>query len=269
MISGYKAPFKGKDGFYKPHTTLNDIHALYEYDMELRELFLKYILKIENHIKSLISYSFCAAFGELQTDYLNVNNYDYSTENQDGINTLINKLQEEISDSANHVYLRHQQVNHGNIPLWALIRALTIGTVSKMYSYLKPSNKFQVSREFKDVTEGELARMLNLLSRFRNVCAHNERLYDYVYQKGDIKNTNIHKSLSIRKKKGVYIQGKKDLFAGVIVFKYLLNKKDFESFLDSMIELTDGFLSRTSIIQELQLLKMMGFPENWKEIKEC
>ena len=176
-------------------------------------------------------------------------------------------MQEEISDYENHVYLRHQQINHGNIPLWALIRALTIGTVSKMYSYLKPSNKYQISIEFTNVTEGELARMLNLLSRFRNVCAHNERLYDYVYQKGDIKNTDIHRKLDIRKKKGVYVQGKKDLFAVVIVFKYLLGQKDFERFLDSMVKLTDNLLSQTSILQELQLLKMMGFPDNWKEIR--
>ena len=66
LISGYKAPFKGKDGFYKPYTTLKDIHALYEYDMELRELVLKYILKIENHIKSLISYSFVQSLGNFR-----------------------------------------------------------------------------------------------------------------------------------------------------------------------------------------------------------
>ena len=141
LISGYKTPFKAKDGYYKPHTTIKDIYALYEYDMGLRELFLKYILKIENHIKSLISYSFCATYGEMQSDYLNVNNYDYSTENQDGINQLISKLQETIATSTNHAYLQHQLIRHGNIPLWALIRALTIGTVSKMYSYLKTSDK--------------------------------------------------------------------------------------------------------------------------------
>lgn len=267
LISGYKAPFKGKDGCYKPHTTLKDIHALYEYDMELRELFLRYILKIENHIKSLMSYSFCSEFGELQSDYLNVTNYDYSTENQDEINKLISKLQDTISDSKNHVYLRHQQDKHGNIPLWALVRALTIGTISKMYSYLKQSSKCQISKEFPGVTEGELARMLNLLSRFRNVCAHNERLYDYVYQKGEIKNTDMHKLMALKKRKGVYVQGKKDLFAVVIVLKYLLNAVEFSKFIDSLDNLTNDFLTKTSIIQELQLLKMMGFPVNWKDLR--
>ncbi len=268
LISGYKAPFKGSDGNYKIHTTLNDIHALYEYDMELRELFLRYILKIENHIKSLISYSFCATFGELQSDYLNVNNYDSTTENQDEINKLISKFQETISVSTNHVYLQHQLSKHGNIPLWALIRAITIGTISKMYSYLKPNSKYQVSIEFAHVTEGELEKMLNLLSRFRNVCAHNERLYDYVYRKGNIKNTQAHRLLQLKQKKGVYVQGKKDLFAVVIVFKYLLNKDDFDNFIEKMSLLTESFLGKTSIIQRLQLLKMMGFPENWKDIRD-
>lgn len=34
--------------------------------------------------------------------------------------------------------------------------------------------------------EGMLVQMLDLLARVRNVCAHNERLFDYKYQKRTI-----------------------------------------------------------------------------------
>ena len=41
LISGYKKPFKDKNGFYKIHTRMEDIYALYVFDDELRTVFLK------------------------------------------------------------------------------------------------------------------------------------------------------------------------------------------------------------------------------------
>ena len=92
LISGYKEPFKDKKGDYKIHTTIQDIYALYCFDESLRDLFLRYILKIEKHVKSLISYSFCETYGEDQRQYLSAVNYDYNIKNQDDINELVTRL---------------------------------------------------------------------------------------------------------------------------------------------------------------------------------
>ncbi len=57
LIGGYKHLFKNKTtGKYKDNTHFEDIVALYTFDEALRELNLKYILKAEQHLKSLISY---------------------------------------------------------------------------------------------------------------------------------------------------------------------------------------------------------------------
>lgn len=59
LIGGYKHLFKNKTtGKYKDNTHFEDIVALYTFDEALRELNLKYILKAEQHLKSLISYHF-------------------------------------------------------------------------------------------------------------------------------------------------------------------------------------------------------------------
>lgn len=108
-----------------------------------------------------------------------------------------------------------------------------------------------------------------MLSRFRNVCAHNERLYDYRYRKRNISDMAIHGILNIPKAKGRYRKGKNDLFAVVIIFKYLLRPEDFERFADSLEKLFATLFSKTRRIQEAQLLKQMGFPDNWKDIREC
>jgi abortive infection bacteriophage resistance protein len=61
--------------------TFNEIVALYHFDEQLRSLFLKYILQVERHLKSLISFYFCNKYGVSQTEYLNPNNFDYGIRN--------------------------------------------------------------------------------------------------------------------------------------------------------------------------------------------
>lgn len=270
LVSGYKRPFKNKDGQYKVNTTIEDLYALYCFDDNIRALFLKYILKIEKKIKSLISYSFCVTNGEEQTHYLNATKYNYNEKNQVDINRLISKLNNVINEPKEHPYIKHQIEKYQNVPLWVLMKALTLGTVSKMYSYLLPQNQCLVSKEFEYVSEGMLIQMLDILSRVRNVCAHNERLFDYKYIKGTIDDTDVHYIMNIPKKHGAnYVKGKNDLFAIVIVMKYLLETEDFAEFIDTLDSYFNVLFSKTNNIQRTQLYKYMGFPTNWKEIKNC
>lgn len=113
LISGYKQPFKDKKGFYKQHVSIEDIYKLYVFDDRLRALVLQYTLKIERHVKSLISYSFCQAYGEEQQHYLNATKYNYNAENQEEINELISRLTKIITDPNNYPYIRHQKRNMG------------------------------------------------------------------------------------------------------------------------------------------------------------
>lgn len=269
LVSGYKGPFKGKDGKYKLHTTIDDIYALYVFDDDLRSLFLKYILKIEKHVKSLISYSFCECNGEEQQQYLNATKYNYTINTQDEINDLISRLALITNDPKNYPYIKHQKNVYNNVPLWVMMKALTLGTVSKMYSFLPQNIQCNVSKEFDYVHEGMLVQMLDLLARVRNVCAHNERLYDYKYRKGTIDDTHVHVALNINMKKGNFVKGKNDLFAVVIVLKYLLPEEDFNNFVDSLQSIVDSLPKKTKRIERKQLLKYMGFPENWLDIKIC
>lgn len=262
-----KEPFKGKDGNYKLHTSIEDIFALYQFDDSLRTLLFRYILKIEKHVKSLMSYSFCETNGEDQQYYLNATKYDYSVDSQEDINELITRLTKITNDPKNYPYIRHQKKKYGNIPLWVLIKALTLGTVSKMYSFWPQNIQCKVSKEFEYVNESMLVRMLDLLARVRNVCAHNERLYDYRYRKGTIDDTHIHKCLKIEKNGHQYKKGKNDLFAVIIVLKYLLNDSEFRQMSNELEKIIEELLKNTRMIQKNQLYKYMGFPQNWLEIQ--
>ena len=268
LITGYKRLFKRKDGNYKPHTTIRDIVALCEYDRNLRELFLRYILVIESHIKSLLSYSFCDKYGCQESDYLNVNNYQYICFQKE-VTVLIGKLQTAIGSADKHPYLLFQKKQHGNIGLWALTRVLTIGIVSKMYSLSTSDVQSSVSKEFPFVSEAALSSMLFLLTDIRNVCAHNERLFDYKDSENEIRVTDVHRIMKLKMNSGDYIQGRRDLFATIITFKYLLPDNEFEEFINQFEKITDNLLSKTKVIQRLQIFKLMGLPINWTDIRNC
>lgn len=76
LIGGYKHLFKNKTTKnFNDNTHFEDIVQLYMFDERLRELNLKYILKAEQQLKSLISYYFCEKYGDSQNAYLSKNNY--------------------------------------------------------------------------------------------------------------------------------------------------------------------------------------------------
>ena len=77
LINGYKEIFKEPtNNQFQKGTSFEDIYELYDFDNDLRNIFIKYILLAERNIKSSLSYHFCKEYGDLQSDYLNVNNYE-------------------------------------------------------------------------------------------------------------------------------------------------------------------------------------------------
>lgn len=61
LINGYKPLFlkqSGTDETYKEGTRFEEVYALYIFDRELRNLFMRYILEIENNIKSVLAHDF-------------------------------------------------------------------------------------------------------------------------------------------------------------------------------------------------------------------
>lgn len=62
VINGYKELFIDRPAttynkeVYKSGTKFDEIFALYSFDREIRIIYLKYILKIENHFKTVVAH---------------------------------------------------------------------------------------------------------------------------------------------------------------------------------------------------------------------
>lgn len=267
LITGYKHLFKNKTtGKYKDGTKFEDIVALYEFDEGLRELFLKYLCQIERHIRSLMSYYFSEKYGESQNEYLDVNHYRYTGAYIQKVNKLVSKLSDTVNNpDSPYEYIRHYVSRNHNVPLWVLLNTVTFGTLSKMYMFLKQDLQIKISSNFSNINESQLAKILSILSKYRNVCAHNERLFSHKVRES-IPDLLLHQKLAISKRGAQYIYGKSDLFSVVISMRYLIPREDFLNFKKELVFLIEGFKKRTNAIQEKDLLLSMGFPENWKKI---
>lgn len=267
LVTGYKHLLKNQTtGNYKDGTRFEDLVALYEFDRSLRELFLKYLCRVERHIRSLVSYYFSEKHGELQQEYLDTTHYQYTGDNIQRVNRLITKLSNIIYDpDSQYAYIRHYVSHNHNVPLWVLLNAVTFGTLSKMYKLLPQDLQIKVSSNFPSINESQLAAILSVLSKYRNVCAHNERLFSHRFRES-IPDLLLHQKLNIPKRRGQYSCGKSDLFSVVIALRYLLPKDDFLILKQKLVRLIEEFKCNTTAIQEKELLSAMGFPENWKDI---
>lgn len=265
LIGGYKHLFRiPLTKKYKEGTTFEEIVALYEFDSELRELFFKYLLRIERHLRSLMSYYFCEKYGELQSTYLDINNFNNTRRTYKTVSRLISTLQRAVT-TTDYIYINYYRNTYGNIPLWVLINVLTFGNLSKMYQVLPQSLQSKICKDFGIINQRQMEQFLSVLTKFRNVCAHGERLFTYRTM-DNISDLPLHKKLSIPMNGIQYQYGKKDLFAVVIAFRYLIPAKDFPAFKKKLSRLIDNASTSLTHMDDSELLERMGFPPNWKDI---
>lgn len=266
LISGYKKLFMNPTTWkYKDDTTFKEIVALYKFDENLRGLFLKYLLQIEQAMRSMLSYYFTQKHGDLQSTYLTPANYDQSLRKKQALTNLITVLQSLTLKSTDYPYITHQRINYNNVPLWVLVKVLTFGNISKMYQCFTQDLQAKISKNYTNVNEKELVQYLKVLTKYRNVCAHSDRLFSFI-TKDDIPDTVLHAKLGIARRGNQYVYGKNDLFSVVIALRYLLRREDFIEFKRMLGKSIDRFITQTTHITYLDLLHEMGFPSNWTKI---
>lgn len=273
VINGYKDLFLESIlpiEKYKNGTKLSEIYGLYEFDRELRFIFLKRLLIIENYLKSLISYKFSEKYSH--NNYLKLENFETCNKDIKGIQDImqvISTLQKSISDQVGkHNAVTHYITEYGYVPLWVLVNVLTFGNISKLYGVLKLQDRQAIAKEL-GLQENVLKSYLKLMSIFRNICAHDERLYNTKLKGTEIISSSIHNELGLTKdKNGKYNKGTNDVLALLICVKKLLPDEEHEA--NDLISQIDEQIKRleTKIhaVEITEVLNLMGFPENWNNL---
>lgn len=275
VINGYKDLFLDFNRMvYRVGTSFEEIYALYEFDRQLRNIFLEYILKFENLLRSLVAYFFSKEHGN--DNYLRFDNF----ETFNGVNVksekkqkqikhiqnLIGSINKNIANKMDNKYINHYMTKYGFVPLWVLVNILSFGDICNFYKLMHQNERVFISKEF-NINEQDLISLLNILCTTRNLCAHDERLYNYEYPSfTSINDTKYHKCLNLSIINKRYSVGKNDLFAVVLALKLLLNDDDYHKFHNKLFSRIMSIQSKLKTITLDELLDTMNFPNNWHEL---
>ena len=269
FLNGYRHLFlvSNDDKVFKKGTRFEELYSLFLFDRTLRNICFKNLLIIENNFKSILSYQLSKRYGYREKDYLKAKNFTKRPDKKRQVNDLLKKMQRQIRiNGQQHSATQHYSCNYGYIPLWILVKVLSFGIVSEMFMILKTDDQKAIS-DIYNIDSETFALYLPILANYRNLCAHEDILYENKTQK-TIGDTLYHKLLNIEKEDGQYVYGKCDLFALLIIMKQLLSKEKFHGMIreiDNAIETLNYNLTTISIND---VLNKMGFPKNWRHIND-
>lgn len=266
FISGYRHLFmiNSKDKFISG-TTFEELYAMFHFDRSMRNIFFKYILMVENNIKSLISYRLSKKYGFKEKDYLNVDNFTQNPMKVRQVHDILDKMRRQIRvNGKQHTATLHYLSNYGYIPLWILVKVLSFGIVSELYTILKEEDQDAIA-EFYKTDSASLSIFLTVLSNYRNLCAHEDILYEHRTQRS-IPDNKYHFKLNIDKNEDEYIYGKNDLYCVVIILKIMLTDREFRNFINEVSYEIDYLEGRIKTISKEVVLNKIGFPVNWRDI---
>lgn len=266
FINGYRHIFlKKNEKRFIDGTTFEELHRMFLFDRNLRNILFKNLLIIENNIKSIISYQLSKKYGFKERDYLKESNFTTDNKDKRRVNDVINKMKRQIRvNGSKHTATLHYINNYGYVPLWILVKVLSFGLINELYGILKPEDQLELS-EFYNLDVETLETYLALLSNYRNLCAHEDIVFDHKSQRS-INDSRFHIIMKIQNKDEEYIYGKNDIFALVIILKQMLRKNKFE---DMMNEIENEFFKFKTDVKSISINKLydkMGFPENYKDI---
>ena len=248
IINGYKAVFKDENSNYKANTSFEEIFALYEFDKNIKAIFLKYTLEIEVVIKSLMANTLAEEYGV--EDYLKLENFDDNA-NEELVNVFIEKIEKEIDDNyIKHPAIKHYKDTYNFVPPFVLTKILTFGAISRYYSLLKQSDRQKISKYFK-LSDKLLRQILINLTMVRNISAHSDRLFNY-RNKYDISFKNIEKGYNRK-------ENLCNLYMIIKSMKVLLDEEKYQEFENLLNREIEKLKDKLIVVDINDILRIMGY----------
>jgi len=269
FLSGYRHLFmrSNNDNVFIKGTTFEELYGMFLFDRNVRNIMFKYILVVENNLKSIISYELSRKYGYKEKDYLDIKNFTQDALKSRQVKDVLNKMKRQIRlNGRKHTATMHYIDNYGYVPMWVLVKVLSLGIISELYNILKLEDKLVISELYKMESE-TLGIYISLLANYRNICAHEDILYDYRTQRV-IPDSRYHHLLNIDKTNDEYIFGKNDLFALLIMLKQMLSSEEFHDLIGEIGYEVDHLDGIVDVVPLNRILNRIGFPDNWRDIAE-
>lgn len=208
VVNGYKGPFLDREAMqassedvYLPGTRFDWLYSLFRFDRELRGITFHYLMQAEAALETATVHAFCESHGDC-SDYLERTAFcserdmlvpksfkgNKAALYRRNLNSLMGVLSKKtIATPMTRPFVRHYISAYGEVPLWVLANDLTFGNMSHFFQLMQRRDQNAAcknlyattlrTRQDERITPHEVLRAYQVLSRFRNLCAHDERLY--------------------------------------------------------------------------------------------
>ncbi len=212
-----------------------------------------------------MSHVFSKKYGINEKSYLDPCNFTKDSYKQKQVHDVLSKMKRQIRNNVrDHTATAHYLNNHGFIPLWIMVKVLSLGMIAEFYMILKPEDQQEIANYY-NLDKETLDIYLCLLANYRNLCAHEDILFERRTQMR-IPDNKYHKILGIKQVDNEYLFGKNDLFALIIIMKTLLLEDEFQELIFEISYEVDVLDGKIKVVPTNEVLNKMGFPDNWRDI---
>lgn len=186
IVNGYKNPFiSGLDTngnhIYISGTTIDQLHAVKQFDENLRSFLLRYITQVEEETRTLAGYKFDECNENGNITWYSTEAFSPNMSLQQKM-SVISSAYSELSKSQLD-YVTFYMNNHKQIPTWIMFKVVNFSTFIDLVRYSKTDVSHSLCRLYGILDENEqpnvklLIGSLHWMRKIRNSCAHNERVY--------------------------------------------------------------------------------------------
>lgn len=172
----YWNPFEiDKKHNFKEGTKFSDVVNLYYLDVDLRNLLLKYLNRIEINFRTKVVYYASNKYSNSSTWFI-----DHRIMSASFVANIDKHYNSEFIRSNKTIKKHHENnINDKFAPAWKTLEFFTFGAVFKVYNCLIDTKiKELIAGEYEVIMLHKFSNLMKTLVYIRNVCAHGGVLFD-------------------------------------------------------------------------------------------
>jgi len=160
---------------FKEGTKFSDVVNLYYLDVDLRNLLLKYIKRIEINFRTKVVYYVSNKYKDSPTWFI-----DSKVVNQNLIDSFDDHYNSEFKSKNKQIKLHHRKyINDKYAPSWKTLEFFTFGAILKIFKSLNDiSIKERISNIYEIRNLKKFTNLMETIVFIRNTCAHSGVIFD-------------------------------------------------------------------------------------------
>lgn len=274
IINGYSHYFyESNQEQYKVGTTFDEVATAYLFDKEIKTSLLKAILEIERHLSSLFAYTFSEKYPKNPEFYLRAESYQPPKDMKSKLNDSLRRLSSLLNRhrKQKNSKLRQYMEDHECVPFSVVVNYLTFGEIvtllrlapisiqnklaKRLYTFI--SHHHRITKAF---TPAILISFVENIAEVRNVCAHDNQLWDFKCRKHLKYYPDIHDHFCIE-----HHIPKNDIYNVYIVLSCFMTPIKYEILTNTLKNRFRSFEKKLHSQSINIFLQSLGFPPDWHQ----